>query len=1064
MDSTDNGQDSGSAQLPELGLDEFVRSIGVNKTRPHAVFLGAGASISSQVFSAEQCIREWKRRIFLTNNPGLEAQFSEISLPSVMQRIQRWLDAQGCYPASGAASEYEVYAEKCFPVAADRCAFFQEKTKSAQPSAGYRYLSLLAEDEIIRSVWTTNFDGLMAKAAAGYSVTPIEVGMDSKSRAFRQPARGELLCVALHGDYRYDSLKNTSKELQEQEAELATAFKQHVTDHSLIVCGYSGRDKSIMDMLTGAYSQKGTGALYWCGYDDIDLLPASVYILLDNARNQGRAVFYVPTRGFDDLYLRLALHCLQGNRRDSAVKISQIQTDERQPVVDAFHVPELPAVRLLKSNSFQITCPTEIYQFELNTWPTENVYRQITDIGKTHGVVAAPLKGRVYALGNLDDVRLAFGANIKGEIARTPVTDRDLSYSDGAIISIFTSALTRSIAQASGFSTDGRRYLWGKNSRQEKTGTGICLVSDAVSLHLRLIAGKTYLVVEPTLKVTDLKGQDVDIAISKAVKTRLLSNQHNKEFNQAVGAWRDATLKQQQNYEFPPNSASPFKFYVWKAPDFAAIGSNDSNRSFQIPSGQVGLVTKHGMELREPALIFSSTDGRSTQKDVHPLRGLLANRPYDYALTRTTLASDVSVGVICPSQDAGRFRDFIAAAHNKQNPNVTEEDYLLPYPGFQNAYRLPISLPNPGDACWIDSGEPANGSSAEKGAVEIAKSLRTAIDRLLAAARPCVILIYIPARWQVWREFTNAVEHFDLHDFVKAYCVERGIATQFIEEDTLSSSQQCRVWWWLSLALYVKSMRIPWILDSLDSDTAYVGLGFCMSRRKDVSKHIVMGCSHIYSSQGQGLQYRLSKIENPILFDDNPHMSRDDARRVAETILQLYFDAQMKLPQRVVLHKLTPFKNDERLGLLDALSAVGRVDMIGIHTDPCLRYVSSIRKSDGKFDDDNFPVRRGTLMPIEKLSALLWVHGVTDHVTKPNYRYYQGKRRIPAPLVMTRYWGKTDVATLGQEILGLSKMNWNSGDMYAKLPATVQSSKHIANIGSLLDRFTDHSFDYRLFI
>lgn len=1062
--SNDKGIKNGASHLPELGLDEFVRAIGVNKTKPHAVFLGAGASISSQVSSAEQCIREWKRQIFLTNNPGLETQFSEISLPSVLQRIQRWLDAQGCYPRLGVTEEYSVYAERCFPVPADRCAFFQEKTRSAHASAGYKYLCLLAEDEIVRSVWTTNFDGLMAKTASNYKVTAIEVGMDTSNRAFRQSARGELLCISLHGDYRYDALKNTSKELQAQEAELAIAFKQHVVDHSLVVCGYSGRDKSIMDMLSEAYSQKGAGTLYWCGYDDVDALPASVYALFDKANQHGRAAFYVPTRGFDDLFLRLGLHCLQGDRLDKAVKIAQTQDEEQRPVAEALTVPELPVVRLLKSNAFQVRCPTEIYQFELMTWPVENVYRQIADKGKTHGVVAAPLKGYVYALGNLNDIHQAFGTNIKGEVVRTPVTERDLSYSDGAIISIFTSALTQSIAQSSGWATDGRRYLWVKNTRQERTAAGTYLVSDAVSLHLRLIARKTYVVVEPTLRVSDLNGGDVDVAVSKAIKTRLLSMQHNKEFNQAVGAWRDATLKRQQEYEFPTNCASPFKFNVLKAPDFAAIGSNDSGRSFQIPPPQANLVTKRGMELRESALVFSSSDGRSTHKDVHPLRGLLVNHPYDYALTRTTLASDVSIGVVCPSQDAGRFRDFIMLANNKQDPKPTEADYLLTYPGFQNTYRLPISIPSPGDACWIDTGEPVKGLSAENGALEIAKSLRSAIDRLLAVARPSVILIYIPARWRLWREFTNSVEHFDLHDFMKAYCVERGIATQFIEEDTLSSNQQCRVWWWLSLALYVKSMRIPWILDALDKDTAYVGLGFCMSRRKDSSKHIVMGCSHIYSSNGQGLQYRLSKIENPILFNKNPHMSRDDARRVAETILQLYFDSQMKLPQRVVIHKLTPFKRDEQLGLLDALASIGRVDMIGIHTDPCLRYVSSIRKSNGKFDDDNFPVRRGTLMPIDKLTALLWVHGVTDHVTNQNYRYFQGKRRIPAPLVIDRYWGKTDLPTIGQEILGLSKMNWNSGDMYAKLPATVQSSKHIANIGSLLDRFTDHSFDYRLFI
>jgi len=56
--------------------------------------------------------REWKWRLFLTNHPGLEDQFSELSLPSVRERIQRWLDAQH-YPGAGDPDEYGVYIERC---------------------------------------------------------------------------------------------------------------------------------------------------------------------------------------------------------------------------------------------------------------------------------------------------------------------------------------------------------------------------------------------------------------------------------------------------------------------------------------------------------------------------------------------------------------------------------------------------------------------------------------------------------------------------------------------------------------------------------------------------------------------------------------------------------------------------------------------------------------------------------------------------------------------------------------------------------------------------------------
>ena len=242
-----------------LPLDAFVRAVGVDHEVPHAMLLGAGASVSSAIPSAWQCIWEWKRKIFLTNNPGLEKQFSELTLLSVQRGIQDWLDKQGGYPALDSHEEYCFYIEECFPIGQHRRQFFADMIRNAKPHHGYKLLSLLAEAGIVTSCWTTNFDGLVAKAGGDYDITPIEVGMDCQHRAFRQPRRGELLCVSLHGDYRYDELKNTDGELQKQEAELCDALIKELRDATLIVIGYSGRDASLMKALnTGKASLGGS--------------------------------------------------------------------------------------------------------------------------------------------------------------------------------------------------------------------------------------------------------------------------------------------------------------------------------------------------------------------------------------------------------------------------------------------------------------------------------------------------------------------------------------------------------------------------------------------------------------------------------------------------------------------------------------------------------------------------------------------------------------------------------------------------------------------------------------
>ena len=153
---------TGSIDAFTLPLDAFVRSIKVRRNVTHSFFLGAGASVTSGVPSAEGCIWEWKRDIFLTNNPGLEEQFSELSLPNTRNQIQFWLDKQGKFPEMGVSEEYGFYIQECYPIPDDRRAFFQEKVQNAQPHVGYRLLIHLAKADLVRSVWSTNFDRLTA--------------------------------------------------------------------------------------------------------------------------------------------------------------------------------------------------------------------------------------------------------------------------------------------------------------------------------------------------------------------------------------------------------------------------------------------------------------------------------------------------------------------------------------------------------------------------------------------------------------------------------------------------------------------------------------------------------------------------------------------------------------------------------------------------------------------------------------------------------------------------------------------------------------------------------------
>ena len=812
---------------PILSLDALVRSLGVRRGAPLALFLGAGASKSSGIPSAQMCIWEWKRQIFLTNNPGLEEQFVELSLDGVRRRIQRWLDRQGCYPQEDAPEEYGFYVKQCFPIPEDRRAYFAGLVREARPHIGYRLLSHLAQADFIRSVWSTNFDGLAARAAANFKLTPIEAGIDTQNRASRAAKQGELLCVSLHGDYRYDQLKNTPEELQQQEAALRAALIGELKDTSLVVSGYSGRDRSLMDALRDAYAQPGSGVLYWCGFSDGDM-PAHIADLIKHAQTHGRQACYVPTHGFDDLLTRLGLHCLQGEARKSALKAIEEFVPEHKLTREPWQVPKFHASTLIKSNSFAIECPSEMLHFDLKQWPEEKVWSAIRERAQGKEIVAVPFKGKIFAFGRIDDVKDAFGDNIKGAVERTPVGPKDLSHEDSAIVSLMREALTRSMAEAAGLRTDGRHELWKATERGDQRWRKQGYATfDSVHLYLRRIGGTQYLVLMPSIKVLDMNGDEASLEIGNPIKLAILGYQHNKPFNSAIMSWRSILFPKDQEavYEFPRNCGSTFRFKVRRSPVFGEIGLPLGGPVTKIPAKLQPLVKYTGIQLAEPDLVFSNKAGTGLTRSPHPIRGLVENRPFDYPLTARGFFTGLRLGVICPAGEAKSLHRYLNNVNRTLTPTQNERDYLVDYPGFQSAYGVPVELPEPGQSGWFVCPEPSS-SDAHSNALELAGHINRGIEALQSSYAPHVVMIFYPSRWCEFRGYRTEAERFDVHDFVKAFCVQRGIATQFLNQETFEDDYQCRVWWWLSLALYVKGMRTPWVLNSLADDTAFVGLGF----------------------------------------------------------------------------------------------------------------------------------------------------------------------------------------------------------------------------------------------
>lgn len=1047
--------------MQTLQMDEFLRSLKQNIDTPHSVLLGAGASVESGIQSATDCIWEWKKEIFLSRNPGMIGTYDNPKQDNVRRVIQSWIDAQNSFPTENSTEEYSFFVEKAYPIPEDRRKYFQGLIAGREPSLGYHLIAMLAQRNIIKSVWTTNFDGLMTKCAHQYTpLIPIEITAQTSDRIYRGDVAGELLCVALHGDYKYGELKNTEQELDSQDGELVKALRHELTNRDLIVFGYSGRDQSLMQALTQVYSERGAGKLFWCGYGQD--APAPVATLINHANDHGRTAFYIPTSGFDSAMYSITRHCLSGDNSF----ISKVDELKRklavavEPQSVGFLLPEEPVNKVAGTNAYPIAFPSQCYQFEVSYEPEEKPWDFCRQLGK-QDIMAVPHKGVIYAWGAKETIEGICSSMIKGSVELCPLP-RNFVANNGTMQELLLKTVTRIMAEAHnlGYSKDKiwdtkevLKYQIGGKALTAFSGVRVAIVFDIK--HSYLTFAPSYMYADDTELSKEEKKQFAD-RFSAAVN----NGRPNPNTSSYIVRWARKLLGNNRlTVNYPVNSISPFKFVV--VARSALIGINYGlPRQASIKPELSKRIIFRGKEYRDPQLRFYNTASRNFTENYHPMLGLINNAPVDYPLNNGVLRHSIVAGVICPAGHENEFSRFIAGL-NQRSDAKHNVDFLVTFPGFYQAFKTGLDLPNPTSDKW-QSISSTNAPDVYTAAVEFGEAITRKIDQLSAQSVDA-ILIYIPEDYEYLTSYTRDSERFDLHDYVKAYAAQRQVATQFVRQKTIDSELHCQIMWALSLALYVKSGRIPWTITGTQPDTAFAGIGYSVMRGAN-KNNVVVGCSHIYSSDGQGMKYRLSKIHD-VQFDrkENPYLSEDEAYRLGLTIKDLFHNSFSEIPKRVVIHKRTPFRKEEIKGLVESLSSAGvkSIDLIEISYEDDLKCFAL------NYDHSNvdgFPVRRGMCFPITENTMYLYTHGIAPSVRNPKFKYFQGGKTVPLPLKVVRHYGSSDMAQIATEILGLSKMNWNSFNLYSKLPCTIESSNEIARVGWLLSHCEGSLYDYRYFM
>lgn len=428
--------------VPSINVDELARIFAIRGPRL-TWLLGAGASASAGVPTAGQMIDDFKTILYATIH---KVPIASVNLgdSGIRTRVQLFFDTHPDLPSLGQPDEYSLLFEAAWPSAKDRRAYIDSQISKGRPAYANMALAALVASNRIQIIWTTNFDRVVedsvtATTASSSHLTVAALETSELARQAISQGRFPLL-VKLHGDYQSEHLKNTRSELQTQDAAHRVALVEACASKGLLVCGYSGRDQSLMDALNEVLDGKNAfpDGLYWARRHGERLEGAEQ--LLDRARRRGVDARFIDVETFDELVSSLLQAVsLPAHLQDRLQKLRE--RPDRQPFVLPSQHGDWPAmwINAIKVNSFPTTC------------------RQVTcDIGGTGEVrrafsnfraLGARRRMGVICFGADSEIRGAMDLHGISSWGIGTITKESLSRTRSSELGLLYDALTRALAR-----------------------------------------------------------------------------------------------------------------------------------------------------------------------------------------------------------------------------------------------------------------------------------------------------------------------------------------------------------------------------------------------------------------------------------------------------------------------------------------------------------------------------------------------------------------------------------------------------------------------------------------
>ncbi len=287
--------------------------------------------------------------------------------------------------------------------------------------------------------------------------------------------------------------------------------------------------------------------------------------------------------------------------------------------------------------------------------------------------------------------------------------------------------------------------------------------------------------------------------------------------------------------------------------------------------------------------------------------------------------------------------------------------------------------------------------------------------------------------------------------YLKAKAMQFNVPIQIVRDrivkPTGDMQDAATIAWNFFTALYYKAGGTPWALIRKDAaeTTCYAGISFFQSRDKKTTQTSI---AQIFNELGRGVILRGEEIQLN-KNDRTPHLSEEQAFKLLHDSLKEYYEAVKIFPKRLVLHKTSKYSADEVYGFRQAANElhINQLDLINIQRADLRLYRQGA-----------YPPMRGTQLTLSEKAHLLYTRG-----SVPYYETYPGKY-IPSPIEVRLAEYDESPNVICDEILSLTKMNWNNTQFDRKYPITIECARNVGEILKYLEENDTMQLKYSFYM